>query len=93
MVWTFHSRKINNRINSLHEGALRVVYRDYKARFSELLSKDKSVIIHQRNLQLLKTEIFKTKNLKNMKEIFTLKDVDYNLRSNTYLKIGNFKTG
>ena len=64
MVWTFHSRKINNRINSLHEGALRVVYRDYKATFSELLSKDKSVIIHQRNLQLLKTEIFEDKKSK-----------------------------
>ena len=60
LVWMFHSTKINNRINSLHERALRVVYRDYKATFSELLSKDKSVTIHQRNLQLLATEIFKT---------------------------------
>ena len=49
LVWMFHSRKINNRVNSLHEGALRVVYRDYNATFSELLSKDKSVTIHQRN--------------------------------------------
>ena len=60
LVWMFDSRKINNRINSLHKRALRVVYRDYKATFSELLSKDKSVTIHQRNLQLLATEIFKT---------------------------------
>ena len=91
----FHSRKINNPINSLHERALRVVYRDYKATFSELLSKDKSVTIHQRNLQLLATEIFKTKselNLKIMEEIFTFKDVDYNLRNNTPLKISNVKT-
>ena len=76
LVWMFHSRKINNRINSLHERAVRVVYRDYKATFSELLSKDKSVTIHQKNLQLLATEIFKTKNELNpiiMKEIFTLK--------------------
>ena len=34
----------------------------FHATFSELLSKDKSVKIHQRNLQLLATEIFKTKN-------------------------------
>ena len=91
LVWMFHSRKIN----SLHERALRVVYRDYKATFCELLSEDKSVTIHQRNLQLLATEIFKTKselNLKIMEEIFTFKDVDYNLRNNTSLKIGNLKT-
>ena len=59
LLWMFHSRKINNRINSLHKNALRVVYRDYKATFSELLSKNKSVTIHQRNLQLLATEIVK----------------------------------
>ena len=62
LVWMFHSRKINNRVNSLHERALRIVYRDYNATFSELLSKDKSVTIHQRILQLLAAEIFKTKN-------------------------------
>ena len=75
----FHSRKINNRVNSLHERALRVVYRDYNATFSQLLSKDKSATIHQRNLQLLATEIFKTKNELNpkiMEEIFTFKNVD-----------------
>ena len=95
LVWMFHSRKINNRVNSLHERVVRVVYRDYKATFSELLSKDKSVTIHQRNLQLLVTEMFKTKNELNpkiMEEIFTFKDVDYNLRNNTPLKISNVKT-
>ena len=89
LVWMFHSRKINNRVNSLHERSLRVVYRDYNATFSELLSKDKSVTIHQRNLQLLATEIF---NPKIMEEIFTFKNVDYDLRNNTSLKIANLKT-
>ena len=41
----FHSRKINNRIDSLHKRALRVVYRYYNAKFPELPSKDKSVTI------------------------------------------------
>ena len=94
LVWIFHSRKINTRINSLHERVLRVVYRDYNATFSELLTKDKSVTIHQRNLQLLATEIFKTKNeiQKLWKKYLHLKDVNYNLRNNTSLKIGNLKT-
>ena len=85
-VWVFHR---------LHERTLRVVYRDYNATFSELLSKDKSVTIYQRNLQLLTTEICMTKNELNpkiMEEIFTFKNVDYDIRNNTSLKIGNLKT-
>ena len=94
LVWMFHSTKMNNRINSLHERVLRVVYKGYNITFSELLSKDKSLTIHQINLQLLATEIFKTKNdliTIIMEEIFTFKNVGYNLRNNTSLKIGNLK--
>ena len=82
LVWMFYSRKINNRRYSLQESALRVVYRDYNSTFSELLSKDKSVTIHKRNLQMLAAEIFKTKNELNskiMEEIFKFKNVAYNL--------------
>ena len=94
LAWIFHSKKPNNRIKILHDRGLRVVYRDYNATFSELLTKDKSVTIHQRNLQLLATEIFKTKNeiQKLWKKYLHLKDVNYNLRNNTSLKIGNLKT-
>ena len=28
LVWMFHSRKLNNRINKIHERALRIVYKD-----------------------------------------------------------------
>ena len=58
----FHSRRLNNRINNIHERALRIVYRDRVTSFEELLKKDRSVANHQRNLQILTTEIFKTKN-------------------------------
>ena len=33
LVWMFHSRKLNNRINNIHERALRIVYRDSKSAF------------------------------------------------------------
>ena len=49
----FHSRKMNKRINSLHERALRVVYKDDNLTFPQLLEKDKSFTIHERNLQKL----------------------------------------
>ena len=63
LVWMFHSRNTKSRVNKIHERALRLVYDDSPyLSFDELLIKDKSVSIHQRNLQLLATEIFKTKN-------------------------------
>ena len=61
VAWTFHSRKLNNRINKIHERALRLVYKDYISFFDDLLAKDKSFKIHQRNLQKLATQIFKVK--------------------------------
>ena len=57
LVWMFHSRCANNRINRLHERSLRITYNDYDSTFQELLYKDNSVSIHQRNLQLLATFI------------------------------------
>ena len=54
LVWMFHGRTMNNRINKIHEKALRLVYKD-ETNLSfdyDLLKKDKSVSIHQRNLQI-----------------------------------------
>ena len=58
----FHSRTLNNKINSIHERALRITYNDRNSFFEELLRKDNTVSIHHRNLQLLATEIFKIKS-------------------------------
>ena len=41
--------------------ALRTVYGDHKTKFSQLLNIDKSVTIHQRNLQYLLIEIYRVK--------------------------------
>ena len=62
LIWMFHSRQINHKINKLHERALRIVYNDRFSSFSSLLSKDKSVTVHQRNLQILATEMYKMLN-------------------------------
>ena len=55
----FLSRKLNNKINGIHEGALRIAYCDKNSRFQQLLEKGNSVSIHHRNLQVLATEMFK----------------------------------
>ena len=62
IVWKLHSRKLNERINHIHERALRIVYKDFNSSFQELLIEDNSLNIHHRNLQKLVTEIFKVKN-------------------------------
>ena len=52
--------------------------------FSELLDLDNSVTVHQKNLQVLVTEIYKVKNgiaPEIMKDIFELQNPSYNLRS------------
>ena len=58
----FHSRKLNNRINNIHERALCIVYDDYSTSFNDLLIKDNSVIIHIRNIQRLAIELYKVAN-------------------------------
>ena len=61
LVWMFHSRKLNNRINKINEKSLRLVYKVKNTSFNELLSMDNSVTVHHRNIRVLGTEIFKAK--------------------------------
>ena len=75
---------LNNRINNIHERALRLTYKDNQSSFKELLEKYHSVTVHHKNLQALVTEIFKVKNdlaRDIMKDVFELKEPPYNLRS------------
>ena len=63
LVWMLHRRKTESRVNKTHERALRLGYDDSPyLNIDELLIKDKPISIHQRNFQLLATEIFKVNN-------------------------------
>ena len=82
-IWMFYDRNMNNNINKIHERALRIAFKDTSSKFEDLLMKAASVIIHQSNLQLLTTEIYKTKNELNPKfmcEIFVERNISHNLR-------------
>ena len=95
LIWMFHSRNLNNKINRIHEWALRLVYQN-NLTFSELLDLDNSVKVHQKNLQVLVTEIYKVKNgiaPEMMKNIFELQNTSYNLRSScSQFRRENIKT-
>ena len=86
LIWMFHSRGLNNKINSIHERALRITYGDHSSTFRELLEKDNSVSIHHRNLQVLATEMFKiTNNIapEILTSIFEERTCSYNFRNNS----------
>ena len=91
-----HSRGLNNRINNLHERALRIVYQDKKLDFETLIKNDKSATIHVRNLHYLVTEVYKVKNNISpeiMREIFHFQENEnYTLRSGTHLASRNMRT-
>ena len=67
---------------ALNHRALRIACKDYENDFGFLLEQSKSVPIHLRNLQLLMTEIYKTKcglNPPFMYDIF-MQNISYSLR-------------
>ena len=59
LVWMFCSRSINNKINRIHERALRITYNNKSSSCQGLLGKDNSVTIHHRNIRTLAIETFK----------------------------------
>ena len=56
IVWMFHSRRTNNKINMLHERALITVYGDDVSTFDQLHAMDKYFCIHHQNIQRLSSE-------------------------------------
>ena len=57
LIWMCHSRENNRKKNRPHERCLRTIYINKQLPFNELLGKNGSVSIHERNLQVLATEI------------------------------------
>ena len=95
LIWMFHSRTLNNRINKIHERALRLVYNDNISTFSELLTKDGSFCIHHRNIQKLAIEMYKVKHNISpplMNDIFIPKQNTYNLRNSQVWEIRPVKS-
>ena len=98
--WMFHSRRLNNKIGTVHEKALRIVYSDYKSTFQKLLDKDASFSVHHRNIQTLAMEIYKHIHISEiMGEVFKInRTLPYNLRTrneffNRVPRIVKYETG
>ena len=83
IFWMFHSRRSNNKINRLHERALRIVYDDDISTFDQSLAMAKSFCIHHQNVQRLLIEIYKDLHISGncLKELFVKRESTVNLRS------------
>ena len=95
VIWMFHSRKLNSRINHIHKRALKAVYKIYTSSFDESLLKGNCFRIHQRNQQKFTTEIFKVKlglALQIMKNVFPIIENPYDVRNKTKFKFKNVNT-
>ena len=84
IVCMFYRRGTNNKINRIHERALRTVYHGDVSTFDRLLVKDKSFCIHHQNIQRLLTKIFKIihgNSGNSLKELFVRRESTINLWS------------
>ena len=91
----FYDRTLDHRINRVQERALRIAYKDYGSDFGLLLEQTKSVPIRVRNLQLLMTEMYKTKSDLNplfMKDIYMERNISYNLRHGNDAQLPKVRT-
>ena len=72
-------------MKAMQERAFRITFRDAESTYSELLEKDCVVTIHTKSLQLLMTEMYKTRkdlNSSFMQKIFFENENHCNLRIN-----------
>ena len=91
----FCSKSANKVINRTNKRALRLLYEDDDSSFEQLLEKDGSITVHQRNLQNLMTEIYKKINQINpayIREFFVEKDMPYNLRTKVLCRLPQAQT-
>ena len=89
LIWTFHSRTLNSKINKLQERALRIVFDGSTSSYEELLKKNTRI------LQYLAIEMYKIKHKASpqiVQDIFPIRNRTYNFRNQTYFKFSNPRT-
>ena len=87
---------MNHKINRVHKKALSILYDDEDSSFEQLLYRDQAYTVHEKNIQILLTEMFKSKNKLEpnlLQDIFEVSDYrGPTLRNSKYFKRTNVKT-
>ena len=84
------SMALNTKINLVHKRALRAVTGSFTDSFEELLISEYELTIHQRNLKVLLTEIYKCMSdsyPEIMRTVFAFKSPSYSLRNSILLSL------
>ena len=82
-------------INKIHDRSLRIVTSDKNSNFEDLLKSNNQITVHQRNLQLLMTEVFKIMNGLNppiIDKFFIFRENTHNIRNFQIISNENKKT-
>ena len=88
----FRGRSLSNKINQIHEKALRVTYNDKSSSFQKLIQMYSSVTIHHGNIKTLANETCKfLQGLSPplLNEAFVERNNNYSLRGNNVLTRGS----
>ena len=96
LVWVFHNRSLNNRINKLQERALRLLCKDATLFFNELLEEENTLTIYQINIQNLAIKMYKIKYKKALtliRELLQETEHPYNLRIDHTFRTFNVENG
>ena len=80
----FSSRLSDNLINKVHERSLRLITNDENSSFETLLQKDEDITVHQTNLQVLMSQVYKIVKGEApaiMKNLFIIRENTHNIRN------------
>ena len=86
LIWMFAGKILINKICKIHHRTLQVVYNECNKSYQELLQLNNTVSIHQRHLQYLALEVFKSLmhlNPEFMWSYFNEKPITYDIRKGT----------
>ena len=88
LIWMFCGKTGNNLIETVHRRSLRAVLNDFDLTYERMLEKTKQSTIHQKNLRVLVSEVFKSLNSLNpefMSSLFPPALCSYSLRPGSRL--------
>ena len=88
IIWMYSSKTLGLLIQKVQKRCLRTIHGQYDLSLSELLELSKTQSIHNRHLQAMLTEVYKSLNDLNppfMKDYFKLKNISYSLRGTEIL--------
>ena len=95
LIWMFCGKTGDNLIKTAHRRSLRAMLNDFDSTYEQMLEKSKQPTIHQKNLRILLSEVFKSLNSLNpefMSNLFPPALCSHSLRPGSLLAVPRAKT-